>query len=128
MRSALCGSAGAISSTRWIAWPAAGTGCRSSDRAVASLDGVTVAGFHLFADLDDEGTIVVYAIDICPDRVGTSGAGRGLPRCLQDLRRSVPSRPWSALRWGRIRRHAMDARTENPQLSGTERHALDIPK
>ena len=32
------------------------------------LDGVTVAGFHLFADLDDEGTIVVYAIDIWPER------------------------------------------------------------
>lgn len=33
-----------------------------------TLDGVTVAGFHIFADLDDEGTIVVYAIDIWPDR------------------------------------------------------------
>jgi hypothetical protein len=33
-----------------------------------TLDGVTVAGFHLFADLDDAGTIVVYAIDIWPDR------------------------------------------------------------
>ncbi len=32
-----------------------------------TLDGSTVAGFHLFADLDDEGTIVVYAIDIWPD-------------------------------------------------------------
>lgn len=33
-----------------------------------TLDGFTVAGFHLFADLDDAGTIVVYAIDIWPDR------------------------------------------------------------
>lgn len=33
-----------------------------------TVDGVSVAGFHLFADLDDEGTIVVYAIDIWPDR------------------------------------------------------------
>lgn len=32
-----------------------------------TLDGVTVAGFHLFADLDHTGTIVVYAIDIWPD-------------------------------------------------------------
>ena len=33
-----------------------------------TLDGVTVAGFHLFVDLDDTGTIVVYAIDIWPTR------------------------------------------------------------
>lgn len=33
-----------------------------------TIDGVTVGGFHLFADLDVDGTIVVYAIDIWPDR------------------------------------------------------------
>ena len=33
-----------------------------------TLDGVTVAGFHLFVDLDDMGTVVVYAIDIWPGR------------------------------------------------------------
>jgi hypothetical protein len=47
---------------RWDWLPEFGPGRR------LTLDGVTVAGFHLFADLDDAGTIVVYAIDIWPDR------------------------------------------------------------
>jgi hypothetical protein len=44
-------------SADWDSLPASGPGRR------LTLDGVTVAGFHLFADLDDA-TIVVYAIDI----------------------------------------------------------------